>query len=147
MGHAWRTTPKPMLSKPVAKRFQKGPKELLKGHKWGEFFKSVNNDLLIEDELFQFRIGWFFRIPAAGIIHNKKYIILRRRSQKQWSQHALKHIEQRGVAGNSFGYYAEKDDSLSGEWYKRFGTNAEWLTGIPAEGFVLAKSKFDLLRK
>lgn len=147
MAHKWVTLrPKAELSKLTLKRFKKGPKELLKGVRWGEFMTAANNDLLIEGELFKFRIGNFFHTLACGIIYERRYMVLRKVSTKGWDKYTRQlYLPSSGqLTPDHPARTVKKDDELSGNWW--YGPPIRGLSGLPHGGFVLMKSKFDLLR-
>jgi hypothetical protein len=145
MGHKWYTIKKPIeaVSKPTAKRFKKGPKELLKGVKWEEFFKASWGNLIIEDEAFALRVGYFFHIPACAVIHKGKYVILRRLSMKAWDEPTKKRWDEISSGGGHSFAGSIPDTTIGGRWWAV--SNVRGL-GLPGSEFVLAKSKFDLLR-
>lgn len=150
MGHKWtKLAVSKGISKPTAKRTQKGPKELLRGIKWGEFFSAPENKVIIEGEEFKLRIGFFFTIPACCILHNGKYMVLRKISKKAWNVGLTRRILI--DPANPFPWDATMAQDTEGGgnwWYQVNGHHkAKHYSSQPEEGFVLAKSKFDILRK
>jgi hypothetical protein len=133
----------------MAESTQKGPRELLKGKKWFEFFEARNQELIIEGELFKMRVGFFFHIRACCIIHNKKFIVLRKISTKAWDTNTLETILVE--AGKPFHWMLlsppwEKEPT-GNWWFLTAPNNAVGLySSQPPQGFVLARSKFDILR-
>lgn len=136
------------ISKPTAKRTQKGPKELLKGVKWGEFFSAPENKLILEGEEFKLRIGFFFTIPACCILHNGKYMVLRKVSKKAWTKYELSTVLVRPDKPFGLAWVVGRGwmSDTGNWWYSLMPKTTGNFCSQGAGGFVLAKSKFDILR-
>lgn len=123
---------------------------LLKGKKWGDFYRARFNTLKIEDKNYDLRIGHFFNIPAIAIICKRQYVILRKLQMKQWDNYDRKNYETNGFRGLFI-----RDEDLRGDWYFiaiNDGTSdysvdgQERYFGPHRDSFVLEASKFDVLR-
>jgi hypothetical protein len=151
MGHKWTSIKPPDISKPTLKRHQKGSRELLKGRKWGEFSAAPKQELIIEGEEFKLRIGFFFNIRACCILHKGKYVVLRKISTKDWGKYTKAVVLV--SAANPFpdlgSTRAIWGREPTGNWWYLDTPNRgmDHYTSQPPEGFVLARSKSDILRR
>lgn len=126
------------------------PKKLLKGVKWGEFFRAENGDLVLEGVKFSLRIGYFFNIYACAIICGGKYVVLRKVSTKHMDKYWRLEIEKRNIDGILSA--GRKDPDLRGDWYIAAGRGisgevTQLLTAQYRDAYVLERSKFDILSK
>lgn len=142
MGHKWVNLKPPA---PAPEPSKEGPRVLLKGVKWGEFF-NVGGDLVIEGNKFSLRIGFFFSIPACCILHKGKYVVLRKISKKAWDKWVHKHVLV-SVHDPFPGSPLWKKEPTGNWWYHTPWGNMELYTSMPREGYIFERSKFDLLRK
>jgi hypothetical protein len=122
-------------------------RKLLKGVKWGDFFRAKNGDLVIDGVKFSFRVGYFFTIYACAIICNKKYVVLRKVPTKSMDTYKLAVIDEFRKTDKLLYNTFEKDTSLSGLWYSHKSTAPASYSGQSEGSFVLERSKFDLLRR
>ena len=125
-------------------------KKLLKGIKWGEFYRAENGDLILEGVKFSLRVGYFFNIFACAIICGGKYVILRRVSTKHMDKYWKPEIEKRCLE-NILGV-SRKDPDLRGDWFVVAGGGihievTEMLAAQGKDAFVLERSRFDILTK
>lgn len=81
-------------------------RSLLVGVTWGHIWRDCNHEAnhLRHNEIFNFRVGTFMRLPAAAIISRKRYLVL------------VKITHNRTVDGNSY-VGLNRDPNLSGNWW------------------------------